>query len=405
MMKVPLICRLAFADLRHARVATLCQIFGLAALLVPLLIILGIKNGYIEDRTQALLENPEDLRIQFVGQDSFSAEFVQELRQHPDVRYIGAHPIQLAVQSDFAVPVNGGPLVRNVTLLATGAGDPYLGDGVEPPARGELVLSAALDGQLGGLEVGDLVEVLMRPNNSEPDGAYLTFTVSGILPAGVWGRTGALLETGDLFLLQDWTHGDVDGTDLNPSRESYPDPEKFPLVRLYATDVDGAFRLVEDLARSGYASGASLEKAADLLSLRNALNSGFNTVAIVGLLGVAITFTASLWAAISRNRRPISLLRVGGLSQTQAFLLPATQAALIGTVGWVLSVCLYALLTGLLNIALASTFRVDEALARLSMTEFLASAGATLVVSLIASLGAAYAITSITPEEGFLDVR
>ena len=72
MMKVPLICRLAFADLRHARVATLCQIIGLAALLVPLLIILGIKNGYIADRTKALLENPEDLRIQFIGQDSFS---------------------------------------------------------------------------------------------------------------------------------------------------------------------------------------------------------------------------------------------------------------------------------------------------------------------------------------------
>lgn len=404
-MKVPLICRLAYADLRHARVATLCQVIGLAALLVPLLIILGIKNGYIADRTQALLENPEDLRIQFIGQESFSAAFVEELRQHPDVRYVGAHPIQLAVLSDFAVPVNGGDLVRNVTLLATGAGDPYLGDGIAPPGRGEVVLSAALAGKLGGLSVGDPVEALMRPNNKAPDGAYLTLTVSGVLPAGTWGRTGALMETGDLFLLQDWTHGDVTGFDLNPLRDSYPAPDRFPLVRLYARDVDGAFRLVEDLAEQGYASGASLDKAADLVSLRNALNSGFKTVAAVGLLGVTATFAASLWAAISRNRRPISLLRAGGLSRARAFLLPITQAALIGVAGWLLSIALYALLTRLLNLALADTFRVEESLARLSMTEFVTSAGATLLVAVLASLWAAFAITSITPEEGFLDVR
>ena len=138
---------------------------------------------------------------------------MDEIRQHPDVRYIGAHPIQLAVLADFAVPVNGGALVRKVTLLATGAGDPYLGSEIDPPSRGEVVLSAALAGKLGGLSVGDPVEALMKPNNDEPDGTYLTLTISGILPAGVWGRTGALMETGDLFLLQDWTHGDVSGFD------------------------------------------------------------------------------------------------------------------------------------------------------------------------------------------------
>ena len=89
--------------------------------------------------------------------------------------------------SDFAVPVDGGDLVRNVTLLATGAGDPYLGGGLAPPGPGEVVLSAALAGQLGGLAPGDPVEALMRPNDDAPDGAFLTLTVSGVLPAGVWG--------------------------------------------------------------------------------------------------------------------------------------------------------------------------------------------------------------------------
>lgn len=404
-MRLPLICRLAFADLKHARVATLCQIVGLAALLVPLLIILGIKNGYIADRTQALLENPEDLRINFIGQNTYSAEFVEALRTDPNVRFIGPHPIQLAVLADFAVPVNGGALVSGVTLLATGPGDPYLGDDTVAPEFGEVILSAALAGQLDGLEPGDQVEALLKPRDDEIDGAYMTLTVKGILPAGVWGRVGALLNTRDIFMLQDWTHGALSGFELDPQRETYPTPENFPLVRLYAKDVDGAFELVEDLAARGYATGASLEKAASLISLRTALDLGFVTVSLVGLFGVTVTFSASLWAAISRNRRPISLLRAGGLKRGTAFLLPVTQAAVIGVAGWLLSVALYATLTGILDYTLATTFMVQESLARLSFSEFFASAGATLLVSIFASMSAAIAITSITPEEGFLDVR
>lgn len=404
-MTMPLPCRLAFSDLAYARLTTICQVIGLAALLVPLLILFGIKNGVIADRTEALLRNPEDLRINIGGQNLYPQGFIEDMRNHPDVRFIGPHPTSLAVLADFAVPVNGGAVAPRVTLLSTGADDPYLDQIETVPAPGEVVLSATLAGQLDGIEPGDTVEVLLNPREGAPLGAFMTLEITDVLAAGVWGRSGALMASEDVFLIQDWTHGNFSDENLDLLRDTYVLPEEYPLIRLYARDVDGAFRLVEDLAARGLPSGSSLEKARELVGLRDALDAGFRTVAIVGLVGVTATFSASLWAGINRNRRPISLLRLGGLGRRASMLLPITQAAVIGLVGWLASILLYAALTRVVDFYLADVFAVDDSLARLSITEFAMSGAATLLVSAVAAVGAALTITAITPEEGFLDAK
>ena len=129
-------------------------------------------------------------------------------------------------------------------------------------------------------------------------------------------------------------------------------------------------------------------------------------MALVGLGGVAATFSANLWAAVTRNRRPISLLRLGGLDRRAAICLPLVQALAIGAMGWAIAILLYAALTRLLDRLLAASFAVEGSLARLTLAEieiWASSAAATLVVSALAPVWAAFAITSITPKEGFAD--
>ena len=151
----------------HARLATLFQVLGLAALLLlPMLILFGIKNGVIADRAQALLEDPEALRITIGRTDSYPAAMIADLAADPDVRFVAPHPIQLAVISDFARAEPGAPVAVNAVLLATGAGDPYLPEGL---AR---------------------VDALLRSNDTQPDGGILSFTVTSIVAAGSWGADG-----------------------------------------------------------------------------------------------------------------------------------------------------------------------------------------------------------------------
>lgn len=393
--------RLALAELRHARGQTACLVIGLAALLLPMLILFGIKNGVIADRTAALLRDPEALRIMIGRTDNYPATLIRALEQDPDVRFVAPHPIQLAVIADFAGR-EGSQVVSNVTLLSTGATDPYLPAGVAPPEPGQVILSSPLAGALG-VGPGQGVDALLRPNDHSPDGGVLGFEVIGLIAPEIWGRMGALLHPDDLFLIQDWTHGDIPGSDLNAARGNVITRDSYPSMRLYAADADGAARLMGRLAAEGVPTSGTPEKARDLIFLRDALQAGFLTVAIVGLIGVTATFAANLWTAVIRNRRPISLLRLGGLSRGGAVMIPVTQALVVGATGWLLAVLLYGAMTGLLNHILGASFGVEQNLARLGATELLASGAATLAVSVAASVWAAATITAISPEEGFTD--
>lgn len=396
--------RLAMADLRHERVATLCQIISLAALLVPLLILLGIKNGVLAERTAALLQNPESLRLSIASTGAYPRSLLERLARDPDVRFVAPHPAQLAVLADFTGAEDAAPVVSRVALLATGAGDPYLPEGAAPPAPGQVHLSAALAGGLGAA-TGDQVTALLPPNPEQPEGGFLDFTVAGIVPAGTWGRSGALLNEADLFLIHDWTEGKLRATDLNPLRGQVAPRDSFPSIRLYAADVPAAFRLVDRLAAEGIPVGSSLDQARDLAQLDQALTLGFRVVAGVGLAGYSAAFAASLWNSVIRKRRAISLLRLGGLGRGAAALLPVVQAVAIVLIGWALSLAVCGAGIRLLDLTFGGTLGVGRPIARLGWGDLAASGAAALAVGLAASAWAAVAVTGISPQEGIDDAH
>lgn len=396
--------RLALADLRHERVATLCQIISLAALLVPLLILLGIKNGVLAERTQALLQNPESLRLSIASTGAYPRSLLERLARDPDVRFVAPHPAQLAVLADFTGAEEAAPVVSRVALLATGTGDPYLPEGAAPPAPGQVHLSAALAGGIGAA-AGDRVTALLPPNPEQPDGGFLEFTVAGIVPAGTWGRSGALLNEADLFLIHDWTEGKLRATDLNPLRGQVAPRETFPSIRLYAADVPAAFRLVDRLAAEGIPVGSSLDQARELAQLDQALTLGFRVVAGVGLAGYSAAFAASLWNGVIRKRRAISLLRLGGLGRGAAALLPVVQAVAIVLIGWALSLAVCGAGIRLMDMSFAGTLGVGQPIARLGWGDLAASGAAALAVGLAASAWAAVAVTGISPQEGIDDAH
>lgn len=404
MSRLALPFRLAMSDLRFERIASLCQVVGLAALLVPLLILLGIKNGILAERTAALLSNPESLRLTIARSGDYPRSLVERLAKDSDVRFVAPHPVQLAVIADFSGTAPAAPVVPRVTLLATGAGDPYLPPGAVPPAPGEVYLSAALAGALG-LAAGDRVLALLPPRPDEPEGASLSFTVAGIVPAGTWGRSGALLEQSDLFLIHDWTEHLVTGADLDALRGSVNPRASYPSIRLYAASVPAAFRLVDRLAAEGVPVGASLDAARELARLDEALNVGFRVIALVGLSGYAAAFASSLWTSIDRKRRSISLLRLGGLGRGEAAMLPVFQAAAIALTGWAVSLVICLALARLLDAALGVAIGFGGPIARIGWRDAGLSGVASLAVALLASGWAAAAVTRITPEEGTINGR
>ncbi|MEE2950486.1 MAG: FtsX-like permease family protein [Pseudomonadota bacterium] len=393
--------RLALADLRFERVSALCQVIGLAALVAPLLILLGVRNGLIADRTASLLQNPENLRLSIARTDDYPRSLLDELARNPDVAFVAPHPIQLGVIVDMARDEPGAPAAARVSLLATGDGDPYLPSGAQAPEPGAAFLSASLAGEIGA-SPGDKV-IAITPLNAAGGQASISFSVAGILAPESWTRVGALLNERDLFLIQDWTDGRIVGDDLDQERANVGPRDSFPSMRLYATDARAAMRLVTLFAEKGIPIGSTLGTAKSLVDLSDALDVGFAVIAGVALLGYTAALSATLWNAINKKRRSLSLLRLAGLGRFSATLFPIVQALVVALIGWFLALLAYQLGAAVLDGALGRAIELDQQLTRLSTLDVAASGLAALFVALIAAGWAAVTVTRISPEEGLVD--
>lgn len=399
-----LVVGLALADLRAARVSTLCQVFGLAAVLAPLLILFGIRNGVVAERAADLMRNPENLRITLARTAAISRETVERLAANPDVAYVGPHPIVLAVIVDMADRAPAGGFAPRVALLASGPGDPYLPPGARPPAPGETYLSAPLAGALR-VRPGDQVEAQLRGRPGAEEGATLTLRVAGVLPAASWGRVGALVAPDDLFLVHDWTDGRLSEPGLDALRGTRPPRTSYPSIRLYARDIDSAFRLVETLAAEGLPAGGLLGTAEDLARLRAALDLAFALVAGVAAVGYAVAFAAQLWSAVDRRRRPLSLLRLGGLRRPAAALFPLVQSVTVAAAGWALAAGVCVAGAGLFDAVLGPAVGVPARVVRLGGMDLLLAGASCLVVAVVAPVAAAGLVLRISPEEGLRNER
>jgi len=83
--------RLAFSDLWHERVLTACLLLSVGAILGPLLLLFGLKNGVVETMRNRLLSDPNSRQI--FPQDKqlnypYSREWFTRMQERPDVEFI-----------------------------------------------------------------------------------------------------------------------------------------------------------------------------------------------------------------------------------------------------------------------------------------------------------------------------
>lgn len=83
-----LLASLALKDLLRERMQLLCNVAVLAGVLVPLLVLLGVKNGVYDALIGRLLSDPAALQIDTSGNQSFRAEDAEEVRGWPEAGFV-----------------------------------------------------------------------------------------------------------------------------------------------------------------------------------------------------------------------------------------------------------------------------------------------------------------------------
>ncbi|WP_069471195.1 FtsX-like permease family protein [Candidatus Marithrix sp. Canyon 246] len=150
-----LVATLAILDLRHEWILTLCMVLAIAAVLAPLLILLGLKYGTIETMRERLIEDPVNREIKPARTLQLSSTWFDDFSKRDDVAFIV--PTILRGSSIVRIIKKAGDYGHALDLVPTAPNDPLiLENGAIVPLAGECVLSYSASEELG-IKTGDVV--------------------------------------------------------------------------------------------------------------------------------------------------------------------------------------------------------------------------------------------------------
>ncbi|WP_282605707.1 hypothetical protein [Pelagibius sp. Alg239-R121] len=389
--------RLAFADIRHDAVHFLCAVILIAAMIGPLLVLLGVKVGAVTVLLSDLRDSPDNLGIFIEGAHEFSAEDVERVRALPGVGFAEGQNIvtttgRLALQKlpDGNRSISGG-------YGTTGAGDPLteLGGTL---AGDELLLSEAFARRLR-VEAGDRVAILLERGPPHTGAIEPEFKVLKVLPDETITGNYVLLSADTVAWIEAYGFGYAvpawsvsEGLPLSERQDS------FEKIRIYAVDLS----VLPDLARRleeilGVQTSSRAREVLAILKLESNLNAALSFVAGAGVIGLFFVLMAHFWSAVRRKRLSWSMLSLMGMAPIALAAVPVTQAALVSLAGFAGGLLVYLVVERTIGAWFGAVLGGVERVAILPVDQAVLVGVGVVAISVSSSAAAGYAIMRTDP--------
>ncbi|MBR0673965.1 FtsX-like permease family protein [Neoroseomonas soli] len=391
--------RLALADLWHERVLFLCSALGCAAVLAPLIVLFGLRQGVVAGLRAELLDDPRAREVVSVVNRTLEPALFDRLAADPRIAFLVPRTRALSATIVIENPAREGQGVR-MELLPTAQGDPLL-PGLVPGADG-LVLSATAAERLG-LRTGDAaLASVARSRGGEREVLSLPLRVTDIAPPAAALRDSAFATVPVLLLVEDFLDGTA-AADARPGSEAEARARPFAGFRLHAARLEDVPALDREFRLAGIEVASRAEAVAGLLRLDGNLALLFLAIAGAGGAGYLVSLGVGLWAQVERKRRDLALLSLLGLKRRALLALPLIQAAAVALAGAVMAFAIAASVATVLNRAFAGTVTGDRPVCLLTAGMGLAAAGVTLGGALLAAVLAGLRAAAVPPAEGLAE--
>ncbi|MEE4330351.1 MAG: lipoprotein ABC transporter permease, partial [Wenzhouxiangella sp.] len=125
--QLALVARLALRDFGHERIMSACFVLALSAVLLPLLVLFGLKFGIIGNLLEPLQEDPRFREIRPVGSGSFDAAWFDAMAAREDVEFIVPKTRSIAATMRLRDADSAVGRIIPVELIPSADGDPVLG--------------------------------------------------------------------------------------------------------------------------------------------------------------------------------------------------------------------------------------------------------------------------------------
>jgi putative ABC transport system permease protein len=393
---VRLALALALRDLVHQRVLFLCSALGLAAVLAPLLILGGLRDGVVAGLRAVLLEDPRAREISSMVNRELDRALLDALAARPEVQFLAPRTRALSATLLLEGAGNAGRPLR-AELLASGRGDPLLaGAGPDAPAR--IVLTPALAARLGVAPGDAVVGLVGRVLGAERQVLRLPLLVAGIAPATAFARDGAFATLPLLVTVEDFLDGRLPA-EAAPG-DAADGARALAGFRLHAARLEDVPRLDAELRARGIEVASRAAEVEGLLRLDTNLGLLFGILAGTGGAGYLLSLAIALFAQVERRRRDLAMLSLLGTPPRALLAMPVLQAAATALAGAALASAVALGVAGWLNRAFAGSVTGDRPVCVISPGLLALAAAATLLGAVAAALLAARRAAAADPADG-----
>lgn len=397
-----LLAGLSLRDLLHERTLALCSLIGLAAVLAPLIVLFGLKQGVIDGLRADLIDNPRSRMVVNAANRNFDTAFLTRLAARPDIAFVIPRTRSLNTEARFENPARPGTVLR-AELLATATGDPLL-HGLPNIAPNQIIPSASFAARLD-LQPGMNVTLrALRGDASAREVLNFSVTIAAIAPPSAFGRDGVFVDLKTLLLVDRFTDGALPAT-ATPADIADDATRIFAGFRAHARRLEDVTRIDHDLRRDGVEVETLAEQVEGLLSLDRSLTLLFALLAGLGGIGYLVSLGVGLYANVERKQRDLSLLRLIGLSRRDLVVFPLIQALIIAGAGAALASLLALAVAGLVNrLPLAGANAAGaRAICVIEAQHLLLAFLVSLLGAALSAAFAGYRAARIEPAEGLRD--
>ncbi len=398
---------LALADLRRDWVLSLCQILVLAAVLTPLLVLVGLDRGVVGRMLADLRDDPamREIGPRVTGVNRFSEAWLSGARVRPDVAFVVGDARALAAEVEATAAGDDAPVI--VTLVPTAADDPVRAQSPAWAAGHEsVVLSAAAARELDA-RPGTLVTLLIpRRRNDRDESQLLHVRVAAVLPERLMeeGRRAILADAALVFAVQQYRDGYAQPAfgwpgEIRPA--AAPHYERF---RLYARTIGDVSRLHDWLLGQGIEAVTRLSDIAPVMALDHSLTRVLVIIVAFASAGLAGAIAATQWSWVRRRKRELALLALVGYGRGALLWIVLLQALVLSTLGTIAGLVLFKLAAVSIDLAFAAVPGREGPACILRVSDMLSAAAATLLVAMAAASVASWQVAAIEPAQAVRDV-
>jgi putative ABC transport system permease protein len=400
--KLAQLLRLALSDLARDWALSLCQIFSLAAVLTPILVLFGLQQGVLGKLMGDLRDNPAMREIvpRVTGTNRFTVDWLAALRDRPDVAFAVGDARTLAAEVEIG-PEGGDRESALAVLMATAENDPLRAGGANGwvAGRDQVVLSFGAARAIGAAPGQRIAIAVPRRRDGVDETQILATTVAAILPPERMAETRRAVLASDAVIedVQRFRDGFAVPALGWPGEPAPEGPPRFERFRAYARSIDDVAPLADWLRGEGVEVVSRLDEIAPIQALNRSLGTILVVISGFATCGFVAALTAIGWSAIERKRRELALLALIGYGPGWLVLLPLLQAALLAVAGSGLAVLLFEAAAATIGLFFPAIGGAAGATCRLDLGQLLAIGGITTVLCIVASSVAATRVARIEP--------